>query len=44
MRTDSLSFNAAELYGAKGYSVTRNEDLKPVFQTALRPTTSSSSM
>ena len=25
----------AELYGAKGYSVTRKEDLKPVFQKAL---------
>ena len=35
MRTDSLSFNAAELYGAKGYSVTRKEVLRPVFQKAL---------
>jgi acetolactate synthase-1/2/3 large subunit len=25
----------AELYGAKGYSVIRKEDLKPVFQKAL---------
>ena len=25
----------AELYGAKGYSVTCKEDLKPVFQKAL---------
>ena len=25
----------AELYGAKGYSVTRKEDLKPIFQKAL---------
>jgi acetolactate synthase-1/2/3 large subunit len=25
----------AELYGAKGFSVTRKEELKPVFQQAL---------
>jgi acetolactate synthase-1/2/3 large subunit len=25
----------AELYGAKGFSVTKKEDLKPVFQQAL---------